>query len=121
MGRPKLTDEERIEKRRAYQREYYKKKYHENLEKAREKSRENAKKWREKNPEKEHIIKLRYHQKAIDSHALNELNKQLQALRSLTQYVSPSARDEFIRTINSAVDFLEEAVTEDDTKEGNNE
>lgn len=107
MGRPKLTDEERIEKRRAYQREYYKKKYHENLEKSRERSRENAKKWRKKSPEKEAAIKVRYNQKIIDSYALNELSEKLQALRSLTQHISPSARDEFIRTINSAVACLE--------------
>lgn len=68
MGRPKtLTDEERIEKRRAYQREYYKKKYHENLEKSRKKSRENAKKWRVENPEKYAAIQIRYHEKIINS------------------------------------------------------
>ena len=38
--------DDKILKRRAYQREYYKKRYHDNIEESRRKSREQARKWR---------------------------------------------------------------------------
>lgn len=45
----------------------------------------------------------------------------LQSICSLAQHVPASARDKFIRTINSAVGYIKGADTEDDTRKGTNE
>lgn len=55
--------DDKVLKRRAYQREYYKKRYHDNIEESRRKSREQARKWRKENPEKEALIQARYNAK----------------------------------------------------------